>query len=201
MIISIDIDGVLVDREGYQNKKAIEYAKKHNLNSKILKPDEYNVHNIFGWDKSVFLDFWNEYLWDYAEHPPIKGVKEVLEKLKADGHKIVINTSRWLSERDDEVGTKMRETVRDWFEKYQLPFDQLVFACGDKVSVIDKEKADCHIEDSVDEAKPIAAKIPVIVFHATYNQSYNDKNTYRAKTWQDVYEIIKKLEQNQFFNK
>ena len=36
MIISIDIDGVLVDRENYQIEKAIEYAKNNNLNYKVL---------------------------------------------------------------------------------------------------------------------------------------------------------------------
>ena len=115
MNISIDIDGVLVDRENYQTEKAVEFAKKNNINFHILKSDAYNVDEMFGWDKDNFKAFWDEYLWDYAKQPPFADVKVILSKLRADRHKIIINTSRWLSELENEIGKKMRKTVEDWF--------------------------------------------------------------------------------------
>ncbi len=191
MIISIDIDGVLVDRENYQVNKAIEFAKKNGLPFDVVDEKAYNVHNMFGWSREIFYKFWEEYLWDYATLPPIGGVKEVFKKLKADGHKLVINTSRWLSETGNPESEKMRATVKAWFEKHNLQFDELVFADGDKVSVIKKFKADIHIEDSPVEAKPIAELVPVIIFDAKYNEDFNGKNISHAKTWNDVYALIK----------
>lgn len=193
MNISIDIDGCLVDRESYQIQKAIAWAKQKGLNHEIINPSGYNVHEIFGWSKNDFLDFWNEFLWDYSKLPPIEQAKEVLTKLKADGHKIIINTSRWLSERNDEVGEKMRETVKNWFEKHKIPYDELVFACGDKISGVKKFEADVHIEDSQAEAKPIAKLVPVIIFHASYNENMSGENLMRAKSWNEVYKHINTL--------
>ena len=194
MIISIDIDGVLVDREKYQLEKAIRYARKNKLNEKVVNQYAYNVDEMFGWSKDDFNKFWNEYLWDYAEQPPFEGAREILKKLRSDGHKIIINTSRWLSEQNTPYGEKMRKLVKDWFCKHNLPYDELEFACGDKIAVIKKHNADCHIEDNADEAEPIRKDIPVIIYTAKYNENYNGNNIYRANNWNDVYNNINTID-------
>ena len=194
MVISVDIDGVLVDREEYQLKKGVEWAKSHNLNADIVNPMAYNIHEIFGWSKDDFFEFWNVNLWDYAKIKPMNGVKEVIKKLKSEGHKIIINTSRWLSERSDEVGARMRAFVEEWFKENDIPYDELIFACGDKISAIKKYGADVHIEDNPSEAEPIMNIVPVIIFNAKYNEQM--KNVKRAKSWNDVYNIISNLISN-----
>ncbi len=193
MNISIDIDGVLVDRENYQIEKAVEFAKKNNINFHILKIDAYNVDEMFGWDKNNFKAFWDEYLWDYAKQPPLADVKAILSKLRADGHKIIINTSRWLSELENEIGKKMRKTVEDWFVKNDLPFDELVFARGDKLAVVESLCADCHIEDNPIEAIPIAEKIPVIMLDCEYNKNFCGENIFHAKDWEEIYKLLMKF--------
>jgi len=194
MVISIDIDGVLVDREEYQLRKGVEWAKSHNLSADIIDSGAYNVHEIFGWSKEDFYEFWNVNLWDYAKLKPMMGVRDVIKKLKDDGHKIIINTSRWMSERSDELGEKMRALIKLWFVENDIPYDELVFACGDKVSGIEKYSADIHIEDNPAEAKPIMNIIPVIIFNAKYNEQMKDVK--RAKSWDDVYDIILGLTNN-----
>lgn len=201
MIISVDIDGVLVDREKYQLDKAMKYAKKNNLNYLIKDEKAYNVDGIFGWEKEEFIEFWNKYLFDYAKKAPIKDVRKILNKLKHDNHKIIINTSRWLTEKDDELGQKMKEIVKKWFKKHKIPYDELVFACGDKLKVIKEYNANIHIEDNPKEAEPIAENIPVIIYKAKYNDDYNDSNIYKVSNWKEIYSVIKQFEGKNIWGK
>jgi len=190
MNIGVDIDGVLIDRETYQFTKGAEYGKKWGL-GKIINPNAYDINEIFGWSKDQFSEFWREHLWDYSENSlPMKDADIYLQKLKSDGHKIIINTSRWLSERDDAQGEKMRQVVRDWFKKHRLVYDEIFFACGDKVAGVKKYSLDCHIEDNVPEALQVAEHTPVVLFHAGHNKGCNAKNILRANDWQHTYNNI-----------
>ena len=46
-------------------------------------------------------------------------------------------------------------TVIRWFEKWEIPYDELYFAKGDKTKIIKKTSADIHIEDNFIEAEEI----------------------------------------------
>ena len=194
MNISVDIDGVLIDRESYQVRKGLEYCKTHG--GKMVDPNAYELYKMFGWKKEQETAFWNEFLFDYAESPAIGGAAEVLQKLVKQGHTIIINTSRWLTECDDEKGERMRQKVKSWFEENKLPHDEIVFAKGDKVGVIQAHKCHCHIDDNPPEIDEIAKHIPVICFHASYNKNYKGSNVLRATTWDDVYNQIQLLANN-----
>lgn len=54
---------------------------------------------------------------------PNKGAKEVLDKMKEEGYKIVIYSTR-LNPKFDRY-TEQLEEVANWLEKYSIPFDEI----------------------------------------------------------------------------
>ena len=56
---------------------------------------------------------------EYRLLEPVKGAKEALEQLNADGWKIVIYTSRpWME----------HEQIENWLDRYNIPYKRIV--CG-----------------------------------------------------------------------
>ena len=53
-----------------------------------------------------------------------------------------------------------------------------------------KANIDIMIEDKVDNIKKKSSKIPVICFHAGYNEECEGNNFYRAYSWYDIYNKI-----------
>ena len=53
-----------------------------------------------------------------------------------------------------------------------------------------KYNIDIMIEDKVDNINKISSIIPVICFHAGYNNECKGKNIYRVYNWYDIYNLI-----------
>jgi capsule biosynthesis phosphatase len=78
----------------------------------------------------------------YSEVKPIKGAVEKIRKLKEAGHYIIIYTSRHMKTCDGNVGkaiAKIGKITLDWLEKYNIPYDEIVFG---------KPWADIYIDDN-----------------------------------------------------
>lgn len=71
--------------------------------------------------------------------PPVAGTKEALEKLKAEGHYIMIFTTRTNSmfRKKDEVDQKTM--IENWMKEHDLPYD--------KIWTFGKPMADIFIDD------------------------------------------------------
>ena len=109
MNIGIDLDGVLTNFNefciNYGTKFASEIGK-----GKIINPKGYESIEIFSWNKQTDLEFWEKYNLKYAtEEEPRIFAKEVLNKLKEDGHKIYIITARASEFADIEAKEKMQK--------------------------------------------------------------------------------------------
>jgi capsule biosynthesis phosphatase len=78
----------------------------------------------------------------YADVKPISGVVEKIRKLKENGHYIIIYTARHMKTCDGNVSkvlAKIGKITLDWLEKYQIPYDEIVFG---------KPWADIYIDDN-----------------------------------------------------
>ncbi len=120
MRIGIDIDGVLTDIEQWQldigSKKIFE-----NYNKEIVDAKGYDLKEIFNIEENLDNEFWREYLLDYAKNEPArKHSDEVTNKLKEDGNEIYIITARFLTDKDNENGKRMKKTVTNWLNKYNI---------------------------------------------------------------------------------
>jgi capsule biosynthesis phosphatase len=78
----------------------------------------------------------------YTDVKPIPGAVEKIKKLKENGHYIIIYTARHMKTCDGNVAkviSKIGKITLEWLEKYQVPYDEIVFG---------KPWADIYIDDN-----------------------------------------------------
>lgn len=193
MRIGIDIDGVLTDLEQYQLDCGSKFMVEH-YNKGIKDGNGYETAEIFDIDLNVDDSFWTEYLPLYAtEESARKYSDEVTNKLHKEGYEIYIITARYLTDRADEQGRKMRETVKKWLKDNNIFYDKLIFSPEDKLNICKENNIDLMIEDKVDNINKISKVIPVICFNAGYNQKCEGYNIIRCYSWYDIYAKIEEL--------
>lgn len=189
MRIGIDIDGVLTDIEQWQLDVGGKFFSK--FNKSVLNKDGYEITKIFNVSDELDSQFWNEYLYEYVtKEPSRKYASEVIKKLKDDGNEIYIVTARYLTDRNNEDGEKMRKIVVNWLAEQKIDYDEIIFSPEDKKENCKKYNIDIMIEDKVDNINKISSIIPVICFYAGYNNECKGKNIYRVYNWYDIYNLI-----------
>lgn len=193
MNIGIDIDGVLTNIEEWQ----LDYGSKYfyeNGKKEIVNPQGYEIYEIFNTSESLDDAFWTEYLEEYARNcKPRRFASEIIKKLSKEGNTIYIITSRCLTDENTERGEKMRMIVKDWLKENKISYDKLIFASDDKLNVCLENKIDIMIEDDVENIKKVSSQLPVICFHAAYNENCECSNIIRCYSWYDVYAKITKF--------
>ncbi len=196
MRIGIDIDGVLTNIEQWQ----LDMGSKNifeKYNKEIENANGYDLKEIFNIEESLDDEFWREYLFDYAENEPArKHSNEVTNKLKEDENEIYIITARYLTDKDDENGKRMRNIVINWLKEYNIYYDKIIFSPEEKLDICMENKIDLMIEDKVGNINKISKYIPVICFDARYNQKCKGKNIYRCYSWYDIYAKVKNIKKN-----
>lgn len=186
MKIGIDIDGVLTDFEKWQLEVGSKFFIKYNKN--IVIPDGYDSDTVFNVTKEMDSEFWHEYLYDYVKNEPArKFAGEVIDLLKDKGYEIYIITSRYLTDRNDDLGNEMRKIVKEWLKSNKINYDKIIFSPEDKLEICKENNIDIMIEDKVENINNISKIIPVICFNARYNKMCSGKNIFRAYSWYDVY--------------
>lgn len=196
MRIGIDIDGVLTDFEKWQLDVGSKFFLKYNKN--IVVPGGYDSDVVFNVTKEMDSEFWNEYLYDYAQNEPArKFSNEVIDKLRKKGYEIYIITARYLTDKNNDLGKEMRKIVKDWLKNNKINYDKIIFSPEDKLEICKENNIDIMIEDKVENINNISKIIPVICFNAGYNKMCSGKNIFRAYTWYDVYYQITNIINNE----
>lgn len=193
MRIGIDIDGVLTNMEQFLIDHLSKYCVENNIKFNI-GISSYQVSNSFNITNEQEDDFWNEYLENYATNEKARPfAAEIIKRLKEDGNEIYIIKARFLTDKDDENGDKMRKIVINWLKEYNIYYDKIIFSPEDKLDICLENSIDLMIEDKVDNINTISEKIPVICFDARYNQECNGKNIYRCFSWYDIYIKVQEI--------
>ena len=194
MRIAIDIDGVLTNVEQFVLDYMSKFCVENGIDYHVGK-STYGGNETFGLNKEQGDAFWDKYLIYYAENEKARPfASEVIKKFKEDGHEIYILTARWTSNRDDEVGRRMREIVKNWLKESDIVYDKLIFskAAKEKKSqeVLDYE-VDVMIEDSPSNIMDLSKIIPVICYDTQYNRECVGKNIIRCYSWYDILKTIR----------
>ena len=150
--------------------------------------------DIFGVNKNFDDEFWKEYFEDYSINvEPRKFVSEIVRKLKQDGNEIYIITARgsFLSHSADIE--KNQSIVINWLNKHNIYYDKIIFSPEDKLDICLENKIDLMIEDKPANINKVSTKIPVICFHANYNEECCGNNIIRCYSWYDIYYKIKNM--------
>lgn len=121
MKIAVDIDDTL--NEVKRLKLAGAYIERKGLPFSVVAPESNKLVDIFDWTEEDVLHFVREEggLVLYTDAAAKKGAKETLERWRAQGHEIVILTSRrreWFNNPE--------RVSRDWLVKRKIPYDEIV---------------------------------------------------------------------------
>lgn len=197
MRIGIDIDGVLTNLEQWQ----LDYGSKfyyERYKSRINNYKGYETTEIFMDDTKKDDEFWNEYFKEYSINTPVRNfASEVIKKLKDEGNEIFIITARgsFLSHSSHIMSfEENKKTVIKWLEKNAIYYDEIVFSQEDKLQICLANKIDIMIEDKPKNVNSISTRLPVICYHASYNENCSGENIKRCYSWYDIYAQIQEID-------
>lgn len=184
MRIGVDIDGVVSDSYTAWLGEMNRYFSK---NISVL--EDYEVHLVY----DVSWDEMNNFFKQNMEHlfmlpQPMKGAKDAIESLIAQGHEIIYVTARAADE--EEV------TLR-WMDKYKIPYKHLVFSdMKSKVDLARQWKLEVFIEDYTKNAVELAESgISVLLLDASYNQGELSSGIRRCRDWTEIIKAIENLKE------
>ena len=138
MNLGIDIDGVLTNFEAYWTEHGAKWQYLHKKT--ITYKPFYELYYAFGFskhpdpssmetaEKILFEQFYREMCHAYTQNCPVRDTwPEVMEALKADGHKIFIVTKRytaysWLSNEEEK-----KQAVKDFLHKHKITYNSILF--------------------------------------------------------------------------
>lgn len=190
MKIGVDLDGVTFDTEKLYRVCTELYEildlKKNNIkdNHDLMFQQRYNWTEA---ETKGFVDKYHEYIVRNANFMP--GAKEVLKLLKADGHKLILITSR--GNNGEEKYIKITEEI---FKENDFEiFDKYYWGITDKEKICKEENIDLMIDDYNENCLKIANE-GIKTIYLKDSPSYEIRNNEHIITlynWGEIYRFIK----------
>jgi len=190
MRIGIDIDDTMTDISEKLKLAALEYARY--LGKSIVysgedfvdaKNDGSIYQKKFGFNEDELKYFLKDIQEGVTDNVfPRENCVEIIDKLKNEGHEIIVVTARSFEFHDDPFGKSKK-----WLEKHNIKYDKLIVNAIDKGLVCKNEAIDLLIDDNINNCLSAANEnIKVIVFSKN-----KIDNMICTNNWLEVYEIIK----------
>ena len=192
MNIGIDIDNTLTDIENEIFESANKYTKKLNPDFEFKQIQKYNgftnianfYGEIFGWnDENINYFFRNQRIEVVDSAKPREGVKEVLQKLKNQGHNIYVVTAR--SNLYDDIPY---ERAKKWLDNNKIPYDKLIINAKDKAKVCKELDIQVFIDDQLHNCLELAKK-RIHAIRLTDRKEVYD-GIINIDNWKEIYEYI-----------
>lgn len=177
----IDIDGTITNLDFFKltNKSTFLDINFNNLNIKILKYFLYKI--ILLYSKNIKTR---------------ENVKYSLNELKRYNTEINFLTKRPFVCDQSPKGNLIKELIETSLIINEIPYDNIYYTSGNKLSECLSLNADFIIEDSPKNIMFLSNYLPVIVIDTPYNRGIYGKNIYRAKDWLEVPNIVLSICQN-----
>ena len=190
MNIGIDIDNVISNFDEVLKKEFLIHDKELR-NTGIINPEAHMTRGMFDWTDD---EIWTFYLENIGKITPnldvIEGAKEYIEKLKKDGHTIVIITGRDNGEYKDPY-----TMTKKWLKEKGIVYDKLIFTNGYKNGK--QGKAEKCLENDIDVMIDDSARICRECFQKNIPTLIMDKPSNRDETeiarvhnWKEIYKFI-----------
>lgn len=198
MNIGLDVDGVLVDVRTFQLREGKKYfERKYGIT--VKNPDMFEMQDVFQCTRKQREAFWIKYIWKYCLREPMtKDAAEIINKLKREGNRIIIITSRAHTTESGTTGMVFRWMLKHWLKKNNLNYDNIIF-CEEKGSGVDKlrvckeQKIDVMVDDSPENLYEIRESKKVICYSAAWNLKCHDLDNCRVNDFTELYNKIHEL--------
>jgi len=196
MNIGIDIDGVLTDIHEFNLRHAPPFFKRK-YGREVVDEKPYDIREIFKCPDKEWMAYWRRYLLKYATAEPArKGAKEFTEKLREDGHTVIIITKRVFTAKKSPLGKIMRALVNSWLKRNGIWHFEAVFCVHDdpdiKKKVCLERSIEILIDDEPENINSVSQVAKVICFDTSYNSECQGENVFRACDFEEAYAIINK---------
>lgn len=194
MNIGIILDGVLTNLEQFQ----FDYGSKFYFDKEVTlrNPRGYEISDIFYKHGNALKDskrrkgFWETYYEYYLmEEMPRPFTSEVLEHLKRHGNHIYLFCTRTYPNYSLNP-ERIKRLTKLWLIQYGIHFDFLIFSDIISIDLLKKYKIDLFVDHNPETIFQISMDIPVVCFHAKYNELARGENVYRVYSWYDFYEKL-----------
>ena len=194
MIIGIDIDDTIADTCEIMLNYAQEYTIDVLKREPILKEGSCNTHfyvqYLHNWKEGEDIDFLNTaYEKIITETRPKTLAIKYLQKLHNEGHKIVLITARWESDKFD-----VRKTTENWVKQNNVPCDKLIINTENKLIAAQQENIDLFIDDSFSNCQKVSENgIKTFLMDTRANTGLKDDKIERVFSWPHIYMKIKEM--------
>ena len=116
--------------------------------------------------------------------------KKTIDKLKEEGHKIVIITARDKTIYDDPFGFTAKQ-----LEKLGIKYDKLVCSFDKRQTCID-EKIEFFVDDCIENLNKVEHSVgKVLLFNSKTNMGEENHFT-RVNSWEEIYQYISNYKNN-----
>lgn len=198
MILGIDIDDTITNT--YDSLST--YAQEYTISELHRQPDYKSVDckthrytkSMMHWNDEEEHNFFIKYYEKVIGEVKTKFLaSKYLQKLKDEGHKIVLITARF---RLDEV-FDVEELTKRYIKENNIPCDKLIIDAQDKGKIAREENIDIFIDDSYKNCKDVLKEgIKVYMMDSRVNCSLpEDEEVERVYSWPQVYSKIKEINQ------
>ena len=196
MNIGIDIDDTLTDIRDKLNLAAEKYANelgKENKNEEDKYVEDSNNGNIYqikyGFtyeELKYFLSVIHEGITKKEE--PRKNCVEIIRRLHNEGHKIYIITAR-----DSEFHEDPYKLSKDWLDKNNIYYDELIVNARNKLEVCQRKNIDLFIYDQLANCTKLSEAGIKVIRITEYNDIQHG-DIINKKNWNEIYNYIKEME-------
>ena len=196
MNIGIDIDDTLTDIRDKLNLAAEKYANelgKENKNEEDKYVEDSNNGNVYqikyGFtyeELKYFLSVIHEGITKKEE--PRKNCVEIIRKLHNEGHKIYIITAR-----DSEFHEDPYKLSKDWLDKNNIYYDELIVNARNKLEVCQRKNIDLFIDDQLANCTKLSEAGIKVIRITEYNDIQHG-DIINKNNWNEIYNYIKDLE-------
>lgn len=194
MNIGIDIDGVLTDIHEFNLRYAPPFFKRK-YDREVVDEAPYDIRDIFACPDKEWLAYWKRYLLKYSTAEPAReGASEFTEKLRADGHEVIIISKRVFSAKKGLIGKIMRTLVKSWLKRNGIWHREAIFCVHDdpdiKREVCLEKDVRILIDDEPENIRSVATVAKVLCFDTTYNRECEGENIFRVTNFDEAYQLI-----------
>ena len=186
MNIGIDIDNVISDYDNCFIKECLQHDKTLRNSGIINKNAADILKGMFDWTPEEATVFYRNNAERIATNlTTIPHSKEYIDKLKADGHKIIIITAR-----DDGTWCNPHTLTRTWLSNNHIYYDKLIFTRGASFKLEKCFENNIHL--MIDDSKTvyldcIKHNISALLMDTIGNR---DISATRVHSWKEIYHFV-----------
>lgn len=197
MKVGIDLDGVLLNAYDTIKNEFEEYKAKYPdrivADNKLIVTSDHTT--LLNGNLGDFVEFYKEtYNHYYSQGLPVEGAREFIEKLRNEGHDVIIVTGRTSWEMEKLVGLEtIKNMTREWVKKNNLLVSDIIFCeYPSKSKALIDNNVDVFIDDHIKYIYEASKIVPTIWFDVNEDES--------MATFTSNYKIYKTHDFNLMFN-